>query len=170
MACTSERRQCLSCPALAVFATVCLFFPFVFIDNEWLRAFAPTLGPAIATFVKVLGVISGFVAVLGGKSSSLKSDISSVATKSSPAGALILRFATLFFITFLLMVLAYAERVTAERLVSIVEAHDQLSEIALFILPRLLLFLLDSSRYTFFGIFPHASQLFSPLRCWHLWF
>jgi Patatin-like phospholipase len=127
----------------AMFALICLFLPFVFIDNEWLRKLAPTLGPTIDTLGKAFGVISGFVAVLGGKSASHKPDISSVAPKSSSAhmSALIVRLATLFFIVFLLMVLAYAERMTAEKLVSTAQAHNELSAIGLFVIPRLLVFL-----------------------------
>jgi hypothetical protein len=50
-------------PALiwAMFALICLFLPFVFIDNEWLRKLAPRLGPTVDGLGKVLGVISGFV-------------------------------------------------------------------------------------------------------------
>jgi hypothetical protein len=127
----------------ALFALICLFLPFVFIDNEWLRELVPTWGPTINTFGKVFGVISGFVAVLGGKSASLKPDLSSVVPKSGSAqiSALIVRLATLFFIAFLLMVLAYAERMTAEELVSNAQSHNELSRIGLFVIPRLLVFL-----------------------------
>jgi hypothetical protein len=132
-------------PALlwAMFALICLFLPFVFIDNHWLRELAPTLGPTIDRLVKVLGVISGFVAVLGGKSSSLKLDISNASPKSGSTKAyeLVVRLATLFFIAFLFMVLAYVERMTAEGLVSTAQANGELSAITVFVIPRLLVFL-----------------------------
>jgi hypothetical protein len=132
-------------PALlwAMFALICLFLPFVFIANQWLRDLAPTLGPSIDRLVKALGVISGFVAVLGGKSASTKLDIANAAPKSTSTKAyeLVVRLATLFFIAFLFMVLAYVERMTAERLVSIAQAHKELSPIAVLIIPRLLVFL-----------------------------
>ena len=104
---------------MAVFALICLFLPFVFIANVW------SLGPTIDGLVKMLGVISGFVAVLGGKSASLKLDISNAAPKSNLTKAyeLAIRLATLFFIAFLFMVLAYLERMTAEKLVSTAEHH-----------------------------------------------
>lgn len=130
-------------PALlwSVFALICLFLPFVFIDNEWLRNL--TLGPTIDRLSKGLGVVSGFVAVLGGKSASVKLDISNAAPKSGSTKAyeFIVRLATLFFIAFLFMVLAYVERMTAERLVSTAKAHDELSAIAILVIPRVLVFL-----------------------------
>jgi hypothetical protein len=128
-------------PALlwAVFALICLFLPFVFIDNEWLWKWKPTLGKTIDGLGKMLGVISGFVAVLGGKSGSFKLDISNTASKSNLTKAyeLAIRLATLFFIAFLFMVLAYLERMTAEKL----EQYGNLSGIAEFIIPRILVFL-----------------------------
>jgi patatin-like phospholipase len=127
-------------PALlwALFALICLFLPFVFIANVW------SLGPTIDGLVKLLGVVSGFVAVLGGKSASLKFDISNTAPKSNLTKAyeLAIRLATLFFIAFLFMVLAYLERVTAEKLVSMAQHHGDLSGIAKFIIPRILVFLM----------------------------
>jgi Patatin-like phospholipase len=127
----------------AVFALICLFLPFVFIDNKWLWDLAPTLGPSIDGLVKVLGVISGFVAVLGGKSASIKLDISNAAPKSNSTKAyeFVVRLATLFFIAFLFMVLAYFERVTAEKLVITAQTHKELSAVAVLIIPRLLVFL-----------------------------
>lgn len=127
----------------AVFALICLFLPFVFIDNKWLWDLAPTLGPSIDGLVKVLGVISGFVAVLGGKSASIKLDISNAAPKSNSTKAyeFVVRFATLFFVAFLFMVLAYFERLTAEKLVITAQTHKELSAGAVLIIPRLLVFL-----------------------------
>jgi Patatin-like phospholipase len=132
-------------PALlwAIFALICLFLPFVFIDNEWLQTLAPTLGPSIDRLSKILGVISGFVAVLGGKSAAAELDITNLAPKSGSTKAyeLVIRFATLFFIAFLFMVLAYVERMSAEKLVSIARSHKDLSGISIFVIPRLLVFL-----------------------------
>jgi hypothetical protein len=127
----------------AIFALICLFLPFLFIDNDWLWNIAPTLGPTVDRLSKVLGVISGFVAVLGGKSASVTLDISSPAPKSSSTKAyeFVVRLATLFFIAFLLMVLAYVERMAAETLVDTAQAHNELSAIAIFVIPRLLVFL-----------------------------
>jgi|RhiMetdeSRZDD1v2_1073273.scaffolds.fasta_scaffold42380_3 hypothetical protein len=126
-------------PALlwALFALICLFLPFVFIANEWL------LGPTIDGLAKVLGVISGFVAVLGGKSASLKVDISNTAPKSNLTKAyeLAIRLATLFFIAFLFVVLAYLERMTAEKLVWTAQHHHDLGSTASIIIPRILVFL-----------------------------
>ena len=126
-------------PALlwAVFALICLLLPLVFIANVW------SLSPTIDGLVKVLGAISGFVAVLGGKSASLKLDISNAAPKSNLTKAyeLAIRLATLFFIAFLFMALAYLERMIAEKLVSTAEHHGALSGIAKFIIPRILVFL-----------------------------
>src|SRR5262249_33817611 len=120
-------------PALlwAVFALICLFLPFLFIDHEWLRNLVPTIGPVIDKMAKVLGVISGLVAVLGGKSASNKLDISNSAPKSSSTRTyeFIIQLATFFFIAFLLMVLAYLERITAETLVRTAQAHNELSAI-----------------------------------------
>jgi hypothetical protein len=117
----------------AMFALICLLLPFVFIVN---------VGPTIDWLVKVLGVISGCVAVLGGKSASLKLDIFNNAPKSNLTKAyeLAIRLATLFFIAFLFMVLAYLERLTAEKLVSTVQQHaDLIAESS--IIPRILVFL-----------------------------
>ena len=126
-------------PALlwAGFALICLFLPLVFIANVW------SLSPTIDGLVKVLGAISGFVAVLGGKSASLKLDISDAAPKSNLTKAyeLAIQLATLFFIAFLFMVLAYLERMIAEKLVSTAEHHGTLSGIARFLIPRILVFL-----------------------------
>jgi hypothetical protein len=128
-------------PALlwALFALICLFLPFVFIANEWLREL--TLGPTIDGLAKVLGVISGFVAVLGGKSASLKIDISNAAPKSNLTKAyeLAIRLATLFFIAFLFVVLAYLERMTAEKLVWTAQHHHALG--SSIIISRILVFL-----------------------------
>jgi hypothetical protein len=130
-------------PALiwATFALICLLLPFVFIDNEWLRKLR--LGPTVDGLGKVLGVISGFVAVLGGKSGSVQLDYVNAAPKSRSAKAyeLIVWLATLVFIAFLFTVLAYVERMSAERLVMIAHGHGKLSAIAVFIIPRLLVFL-----------------------------
>jgi hypothetical protein len=130
-------------PALlwSVFALICLLLPFVFIDNEWLRKL--TLGTTIDRLVKVTGVISGFVAVLGGKSASANLDISNAAPKSGSTKAyeLAVRLATLFFIAFLFMVLAYVERLAAENLVSTAQTHNNLSPIEILVLPRVLVFL-----------------------------
>ena len=81
--------------------------------------------------------------MLGGKSASLKLDISNAAPKSNLTKAyeLAIRLATLFFIAFLFMVLAYLERMIAEKLVSTAEHHGALSGIAKFIIPRILVFL-----------------------------
>jgi hypothetical protein len=133
-------------PALiwAMFALICLFLPFVFIDNEWLRKLAPRLGPTVDGLGKVLGVISGFVAVLGGKNgASVQLDTVDAAAKSGSAKAyeLIVRLATLVFIAFLFTVLAYVERMSAERAVMIAHGHGELSAIAVFVIPRLLVFL-----------------------------
>ncbi len=129
-------------PALlwAVFALICLFLPFVFLDNDWLPKL---VGPTIDRLSKALGVISGFVAVLGGKSASVKLDIANAAPKrgSTKAYEFVVRLATLFFIAFLLVVLAYVERMTAEELVSTAQAHQKLDAINIFIIPRLLVFL-----------------------------
>jgi hypothetical protein len=125
-------------PALlwAIFALICLFLPLVFIDNDWLL---PMLGPTIERLVKVLGVISGFIAVLGGKSASGKFDISNLAPKSisTKASEFVVRLATLFFIAFLFMVLAHVERMSAEEFVRITQAHKEWSAIEM----RLLVFL-----------------------------
>jgi predicted acylesterase/phospholipase RssA len=130
-------------PALlwAVFATICLFLPFVFFENEWLRNMP--WGPTIDRLSKVLGVVSGFVAVLGGKSASAKLDIANASPKSGSAKAfeLVVRLATLIFIAFLFTALGYLERTTAEELVFTAKEHDKLGPIAVFVLPRLLVFL-----------------------------
>lgn len=132
-------------PALlwAVFAFVCLFLPFLFLDKEWLRELAPTLGPTIDKLGKLVGVVSGFVAVLGGKSASAKLDIANGAPKSKSAKAyeLIVRIATLFFIAFLLMVLAYVERFGAEWLVGVANTSKDLDAFSIVALPRVLVFL-----------------------------
>src|SRR5262249_11405451 len=74
---------------------------------------------------------------------SLKLDISDSAPKSNltKAHELAIRLATLFFIAFLFMVLAYLERMTAEKLVSTAQHHGDLSSIASSIIPRILVFL-----------------------------
>ncbi len=136
-------------PALlwAIFALVCLFLPFVFVDNEWLRNLASSWGPTIEKLSKTLGmisgVISGFIAVLGGKSASLQLDIASAAPKSRSTKAyeLLVRIATLLFIAFLFVVLAYVERIGAEKLVTIANAHKELSATVVFVIPRVLVFL-----------------------------
>src|SRR5262249_21152146 len=75
-------------PALlwTIFALICLFLPFVFIDNSWLRDLLPAWGSTVEGWAKALGaisgVISGFVAVLGGKSAVVRLDISNTAPKS----------------------------------------------------------------------------------------
>src|SRR5262249_3854873 len=81
------------------------------------------------------GVISGFVAVLGGKSASFKLDISNAAPKSNLTKVyeLAIRLATLFFIAFLFMVLAYLEGMTAEKLGSTAQQYGNLS---ISIIPR----------------------------------
>ena len=130
-------------PALlwAMFALICLFLPFLFIANEWLRKL--TLGPTIDLLVKVLGIISGLVAVLGGKSASLKLDMFNAAPKSNLTKAyeLAIRLATLFFIAFLFMVLAYLEHVTAENLVSAAQQVGNNGIAKFIIIPRILVFL-----------------------------
>src|SRR5262249_11799555 len=85
----------------------------------------------------------GLVAVLGGKSASNKLDISNSAPKSSSTRTyeFIIQLATFFFIAFLLMVLAYLERITAETLVRTAQAHNELSAIEVWVIPRLLVFL-----------------------------
>jgi hypothetical protein len=52
---------------------------------------------------KILGVVSGFVAVLGGKSASAKLDIANAAPSSGLSKVLefVVRLATLIFIAFL---------------------------------------------------------------------
>jgi len=136
-------------PALiwAVFAFICLFLPFVLIDNEWLVMLAPTFGPAIDKLTAVFGIVSGFIAVLGGKSASVKLDITNAAPKpkSTKAYELLVRAATLFFIACIFVVLAYAERMMAEKLVSTAQSfatprHD-LPWIVISALPRVLVFL-----------------------------
>jgi hypothetical protein len=137
-------------PALlwAMFALICLFLPFVFIANEWLHKL--TLGSTIDRLGKVLGIISGFVAVLGGKSASLKLDAFNAAPKSNSTKAyeLAIRLATLFFIAFLFMVLAYLERTTAEKLVSTAQQLGNpeklvstAQQLAKYIIPPILVFL-----------------------------
>ena len=100
-----------------MFALICLFLPLVFIANEWC-GLAPTWG-RIDKLIKMLGVISGFVAVLGGKSASAQTRYYQSAPKSdlTKTYELVIRFATLFFIAFLFMALAYVERMIAEKLV-----------------------------------------------------
>jgi predicted acylesterase/phospholipase RssA len=136
-------------PALlwTIFALICLFLPFLFIDNEWLWNLAPSWGPTIEKLLKALGmisgVISGFIAVLGGKSASSPLDIAKAAPKSGSTKAyeLAVRIATLLFIAFLFVVLAYVERNLAETLVDIAKAHNDLSATDIFVIPRLLVFL-----------------------------
>ena len=123
-------------PALlwAIFALICLLLPFVFIVN---------VGPTIDWLVKALGVISGFIAVLGGKSASFKLDVSKPAPKNNLTKVyeLAIRLATLFFIAFLFLVLANLERMTAEKLVLTAQQYGDLPDIAKFIIPRVLVFL-----------------------------
>jgi predicted acylesterase/phospholipase RssA len=125
----------------AVFALICLFLPFVFFENDWLKSLP--WGSTIDKLGKALGVVSGFVAVLGGKSPSEKLDIANVAPKGGTAKAYerVVRLATLIFIAFLLTWLAYAERTAVERLVSIASQTEKLGPIARFVLPRVLVFL-----------------------------
>ena len=127
----------------AVFALICLFLPLLFLDNEWLRNLSPTLAPTIDGLVKALGVISGFFAVLGGKSASVKLDISNAAPKSNSTKAyeLAVQLATLFFIAFVFMVLAYLERTAAEALVRTAAESGKLGAVAVFVIPRILVFL-----------------------------
>jgi hypothetical protein len=133
-------------PALlwAVFALICLLLPFIFIVHDWLLKSAPTWGPTIDRLVKALGVISGFVAVLGGKSASVKLDIANAAPKSNTSKAyeFAVRLATLFFIVFLFMMLADIERMIAEGLASTTEKYNALSGIGALLIPRLLVFLI----------------------------
>ena len=121
-------------PALlwAVFALICLLLPFIFTAHDWLLQRAPTWGSTIDRLVKALGVISGFVAVLGGKSASVKLDIANTAPKSNTTKAyeLAVRLATLFFIIFLFMMLADIERTIAEGLGSAAVKYNALSGIA----------------------------------------
>jgi Patatin-like phospholipase len=131
-------------PALlwALFAAVCLFLPFVFFENHWLTSMP--WGPTIDRMSKILGVVSGFVAVLGGKSASAKLDIANAAPSSGLSKVLefVVRLATLIFIAFLFAALGYLERISAEELVVIAREHDKLGPIAVFVLPRFLVFLI----------------------------
>jgi hypothetical protein len=133
-------------PALlwALFALICLLLPIILTAQDWLRTRAPTWGPTIDWLVKALGVISGFVAVLGGKSAVVKLDIANAAPKSNSSKAieLVVRLATLLFIVFLFMMLADIERKTAERLGSAINEHNVLSGIGALLIPRLLVFLI----------------------------
>ncbi len=130
-------------PALlwAVFALICLFLPFF---NAWLLHSASTWGPGIDWLVKALGVISGFVAVLGGQSAAVKLDMTSAAPKSTSAKAfeLVIRLATLFFIVLLFAVLASIERRIAECIISAAQAAYGWGAIAHWVIPHLLVFLI----------------------------
>src|SRR5262249_46002895 len=119
-----------------------LFLPFVFIDNGWLRESLPAWGSTIEGWAKALGaisgVISGFVAVLGGKSAAVRLDISNAAPKSGSTKAheSAVRLATLLFIAFLLTALEYGERVIGKELSAVLPSSD-LNAIARFVIPRL---------------------------------
>jgi hypothetical protein len=128
----------------AVFALICLLLPIIFTAHDWLVKRAPTWGPTIDWVVKALGVVSGFVAVLGGKSAAVKLDISNVAPKSNSSKAyeLAVRLATLFFIVFLFMMLADVERTIAEGLASATQKHNALNGGSALLIPRLLVFLI----------------------------
>ncbi len=127
----------------AIFAFVCLFLSFVLLGSNWLRQTAPTWGPTIDRLVKAFGIVSGFVAVLGGKSASAKIDVSNAAPKSGTmmANEILVRTATLFFIAFVFMGLAYIERQAAENLVLTAREHHELGGTARYLLPRILVFL-----------------------------
>jgi hypothetical protein len=128
----------------ALFAAICLFLPFVFIDNDWLLSIAPTLAPIGDRLAKAFGLISGFVAVLGGTSASVPVGMSNATSKnrSTKFYEIAVRLATLFFIAFLFVILAYVERLTAEKLVAIAQTHNELSPVAIFVVPRLLVFVI----------------------------
>lgn len=133
-------------PALlwAIFAAVCLFLPFFFFDNQWLKDMP--WGPTFDKFGKALGVVSGFFAVLGGKSTITKLDVTNGAPKSGRDKIFdfAVWLASLIFIAFLFSTLAYVERTSADALVrladEIVDHYKEYSTLA-FVLLRLLVFL-----------------------------
>jgi hypothetical protein len=134
-------------PALlwAVFAAICLFLPFVFFENKWLTSMP--WGSTLSWLSKALGVVSGFIAVLGGKSATTKPDVANGPPKSGTDKAvdIVVRLATLIFIAFLFATLAYVERTVADALVElankIVKAHGKFDPPLVFILLRVLVFL-----------------------------
>jgi hypothetical protein len=134
-------------PALlwAVFAAICLFLPFVFFENKWLTSMP--WGSTFSWLSKALGVVSGFIAVLGGKSATTKPDVANGPPKSGTDKAvdIVVRLATLIFIAFLFATLAYVERTVADALVElankIVKAHGKFDPPLVFILLRVLVFL-----------------------------
>jgi hypothetical protein len=134
-------------PALlwAVFAAVCLFLPFVFFENKWLTSMP--WGSTFGWLSKALGVVSGFVAVLGGQSATTKPDVANGPPKSGTDKAIdiVVRLATLIFIAFLFATLAYVERTVADALVGlaneIVKAHGKFDPPLVSILLRVLVFL-----------------------------
>ena len=134
-------------PALlwAVFAAICLFLPFVFFENKWLTSMP--WGSTFSWLSKALGVVSGFIAVLGGKSATTKPDVANGPPKSGTDKAIdiVVRLATLIFIAFLFATLAYVERTVADVLVGlaneIVKAHGKFDPPLVFILLRVLVFL-----------------------------
>jgi Patatin-like phospholipase len=134
-------------PALlwAVFAAICLFLPFVFFENKWLTSMP--WGSTLSWLSKALGVVSGFIAVLGGKSATTKPDVANGPPKSGTDKAvdIVVRLATLIFIAFLFARLAYVERTVADALVElankIVKAHGKFDPPLVFILLRVLVFL-----------------------------
>jgi hypothetical protein len=134
-------------PALlwAVFAAICLFLPFVFFENKWLTSMP--WGSTFSWLSKALGVVSGFIAVLGGQSATTKPDVANGPPKSGTDKAvdIVVRLATLIFIAFLFATLAYVERTVADALVElankIVKAHGKFDPPLVFILLRVLVFL-----------------------------
>ena len=134
-------------PALlwAVFAAICLFLPFVFFENKWLTSMP--WGSTFSWLSKALGVVSGFIAVLGGQSATTKPDVANGPPKSGTDKAIdiVVRLATLIFIAFLFATLAYVERTVADVLVGlaneIVKAHGKFDPPLVFILLRVLVFL-----------------------------
>ena len=134
-------------PALlwAVFAAICLFLPFVFFENKWLTSMP--WGSTFSWLSKALGVVSGFIAVLGGQSATTKPDVANGPPKSGTdkASDIVVRLATLIFIAFLFATLAYVERTVADALVElankIVKAHGKFDPPLVFILLRVLVFL-----------------------------
>ena len=134
-------------PALlwAVFAAICLFLPFVFFENKWLTSMP--WGSTFSWLSKALGVVSGFIAVLGGQSATTKPDVANGPPKSGTDKAIdiVVRLATLIFIAFLFATLAYVERTVADALVGlaneIVKAHGKFDPPLVFILLRVLVFL-----------------------------
>jgi predicted acylesterase/phospholipase RssA len=131
-------------PALlwSIFALICLLLPLVFrIARDGLNS-APTLRPVFDALATGLGVVSGFVAVLGGKSASIKLDIANAAPKSSSTKAyeFAVRLATLFFIVFLFIALAGAEQKFVGGLVDAAHDYHQPSGFRGFVVPWLLAF------------------------------